>query len=286
MAKKKDETEVTEAPQAVESVVETTEAAAEKKPAAKKAASPKKAKARVEKNPLVKQFGKRGAAIRDGLDPAKAYGLSDAVKLLKGKANAKFDETLNLAVNLGIDPTDTNNVVRGVVPMPNGLGKKVRVGVFAKGPKAEEAKKAGADIVGEADLADSITAGKIEFDVLIATPDLMGVVGKVAKILGPKGLMPNPKLGTVTVDVEKAIKAAKSGQVEFRADKGGIVHGGLGKASFSDEALIQNIKAFVAAVGKAKPATAKGAYFKKATLSTTMGVGVRLDIADLTAEAA
>jgi large subunit ribosomal protein L1 len=266
MAKKKDEAEVVEV------------AGAEK--------APKKAKAKAVKNPVKARYGKRGAAIREGLTIGAAYTLEDAVKELKTRAKAKFDETLNLAINLGIDPTDTNNVVRGVVAMPNGLGKSVRVGVFAKGAKAEEAKKAGADVVGENELIEQIQAGKIDFQVCIATPDMMGAVGKVAKILGPKGLMPNPKLGTVTMDVTAAVKAAKAGQVEFRADKGGIVHAGLGKASFSNEALIQNIKAFVNAVNKAKPQNAKGAYFKKATLSTTMGVGLKLDVADLTAEAA
>ena len=268
MAKKKDETEV-------------AEAAPKAEKAPKKAKAPK---AKAEKNPLKVRFGKRGASIRQGLTEGAVYKLADAVKELKSKAKAKFDETINIALNLGIDPTDTNNVVRGVVPMPNGLGKKVRVGVFAKGPKADEAKAAGADIVGEADLADQIQAGKIDFDVLVATPDMMGVVGKVAKVLGPKGLMPNPKLGTVTMDVAAAVKAAKSGQVEFRAEKAGIVHAGLGKASFSDEALIQNIKAFIAGVNKAKPQNSKGAYIRKATLSTTMGVGLKLDVADLIAD--
>lgn len=270
MVKKKDETEV-------------AEAVAEK--AAPKA--PKKAKkAKAVKNPLKARFGKRGAAIREGLVVGTEYKLVEALKEVKARAKAKFDETLNIAINLGIDPTDTNNVVRGVVAMPNGLGKSVRVAVFAKGAKAEEAKKAGADVVGENELIEQIQAGKIDFDVCIATPDMMGAVGKVAKVLGPKGLMPNPKLGTVTMDVTAAVKAAKAGQVEFRADKGGIVHAGLGKSSFSDEALIQNIKAFVSAVNKAKPPTTKGAYFKKATLSSTMGVGLKLDVADLTAEAA
>ena len=231
----------------------------------------------------MKQFGKRGGAIRQGLDPLKTYTLEQAVKEVKSRAKAKHDETVEISLNLGIDPNDTNNVVRGVVPMPNGLGKKVRVAVFAKGPKADEAKKAGADIVGEADLADQITAGKIEFDVCIATPDMMGVVGKVAKVLGPKGLMPNPKLGTVTMDVANAVKAAKSGQVEFRAEKAGIVHAGVGKASFDEKALLQNIKTFIAAVNKAKPQSTKGAYIKRAAISTTHGVGLKLDVADISA---
>ena len=271
---------------------------AEKKPKKAKKEAPEKAakapKAKKEKpvktgktkTALGKLHGKRGGEIREGLTAGQVYKLAEAVKEVKSRAKAKFDETINLAINLGIDPTDTNNVVRGVVPMPNGLGKTVRVGVFAKGAKADEAKAAGADIVGEADLADSITAGKIEFDVLVATPDMMGVVGKVAKILGPKGLMPNPKLGTVTMDVAAAVKAAKAGQVEFRAEKGGIVHAGVGKASFDDKALLQNIKAFVSAVQKAKPPTSKGAYIKKAVISSSMGPGFKLDIADLTSEAA
>ena len=233
-------------------------------------------------SPLKVKHGKRYAAISEGLVVGKQYKLAEAVTELKTRAKAKFDETLNIAINLGIDPTDTNNVVRGVVPMPNGLGKKVRVAVFAKGPKAEEAKKAGADVVGDAELVDQINSGKIDFDVCIATPDMMGAVGKVAKILGPKGLMPNPKLGTVTMDVAKAVAGAKSGQVEFRAEKGGIVHAGLGKASFAETALVENIKAFIAGVQRAKPPTVKGAYIKKATLSTSVGVGVKLDVADLT----
>lgn len=245
----------------------------------------KKAKA-AKKSPLAKRYGKRGAAIREGLDAGKVYKLADALKEVKSRAKAKFDESVEIALNLGIDPADTNNVVRGVVPMPNGLGKTVRVGVFARGAKAEEATKAGADVVGADDLADQIQAGKIDFDVCIATPDMMGVVGKIGKILGPKGLMPNPKLGTVTMDVAAAVKAAKSGQVEFRAEKAGIIHAGIGKSSFEDKALVENIKALVAALIKAKPPTAKGAYIKRAVLSTSMGVGLKLDIADLTAEAA
>ena len=248
----------------------------------------KKAKA-AKKSPLVKQYGKRGGKIREGLEPGKVYKLAEAIKEVKARATAKFDETIDLALNLGIDPNDTNNVVRGVVPMPNGLGKKVRVGVFAKGPKAEEAKKAGADLVGEADLAEQITNGKIDFDVLIATPDMMGVVGKVAKILGPKGLMPNPKLGTVTMDVAAAVKTVKAGQVEFRAEKAGIIHAGIGKASFDDKALLQNIKTFIEAIQKARPQNVKGgkgAYIRRAAISSSMGVGLKLDIADLISAAA
>lgn len=304
MAKKDKTTEVEATETVAVETTEATEAAATEEAPAKKAKKakgegaaqavskkdPKKLadkKAKAAKKPaLVKAYGKRGGALREGVDAETVYKLADALKKVKAAANAKFDETIEIALNLGIDPTDTNNVVRGVVPMPNGLGKSIRVGVFAKGAKADEAKAAGADIVGEADLADSIVAGKIDFDVLVATPDMMGVVGKVAKILGPKGLMPNPKLGTVTMDVAAAVKAAKSGQVEFRAEKAGLVHGGIGKASFDDKALIQNIKAFVAAVQKAKPPTAKGAYIKRAAISSSMGLGLKLDIADLTAEAA
>ena len=303
MAKKKDSKDIEETVEKAEAkAADVTETAAEETaPKAKKAkkekgaakeqaVSKKDAKAladkkakQAKKDPLVKQFGKRGGAIRKGFDVTKTYTLEAAVKEVKSRAKAKFDETVEISMNLGIDPADTNNVVRGVVPMPNGLGKTVRIAVFAKGPKAEEAKKAGADIVGEADLADQITAGKIDFDVCIATPDMMGVVGKVAKILGPKGLMPNPKLGTVTMDVANAIKASKAGQVEFRAEKAGIVHAGVGKASFDEKALLQNIKTFIAAVNKAKPPTSKGAYIKRASISTTHGVGLKLDVADITA---
>ena len=275
------ETEAAEKPKkAKKAKGEAKEAVASKKDA--KALADKKAKA-AKKSPLAKQFGKRGGKIREGLDFNKAYTLEQAVKEVKSRSKAKFDETIEISLNLGIDPLDTNNVVRGVVPMPNGLGKKVTVAVFAKGPKAEEAKKAGADIVGEADLADQILAGKINFDVCIATPDMMGVVGKVAKVLGPKGLMPNPKLGTVTMDVANAVKASKSGQVEFRAEKAGIVHAGVGKASFDEKALLQNIKTFIAAVNKAKPPSSKGAYIKRAAISTSQGVGLKLDVADITA---
>ena len=273
MAKKKDAKDIektVEKVEAQEAVAATEEAAAPKEKKAKKSA-------------LVKQFGKRGGALREGLDLTKYYKLEEAVKAVKARANSKADETVEISMNLGIDPNDTNNVVRGVVPMPNGLGKKVRVAVFAKGPKAEEAKKAGADIVGEADLADQIVAGKIEFDVCIATPDMMGVVGKVAKVLGPKGLMPNPKLGTVTMDVANAVKAVKAGEVEFRAEKAGIVHAGVGKASFDEKALLQNIKTFIAAVNKAKPQSSKGAYIKRAAISTSQGVGLKLDVADIAA---
>lgn len=294
---KKEKPETEEVKQAPTEAAATEEAAPKAKKAKKekgeakeqavskkdpKALADKKAK-QAKKSAETKQFGKRGGEIRKGLDLTKAYTLEQAVKEVKARAKAKFDETVEISLNLGIDPNDTNNVVRGVVPMPNGLGKKVRIAVFAKGPKAEEAKKAGADIVGEADLADEITAGKINFDICIATPDMMGVVGKVAKVLGPKGLMPNPKLGTVTMDVANAIKTAKSGQVEFRAEKAGIVHAGVGKASFDEKALLQNIKTFIAAVNKAKPQTSKGAYIKRAAISTSQGVGLKLDVADITA---
>jgi ribosomal protein L1, bacterial/chloroplast len=213
------------------------------------------------------------------------YKLEDAVTLLKGMPKAKFDETIEIAMNLGIDPRHADQMVRGVVNLPNGTGKTVRVAVFAKGGKADEAAAAGADIVGADDLAEKILAGNIDFDRCIASPDMMGVVGKLGKVLGPRGLMPNPKLGTVTPDVAGAVKAAKAGAVEFRAEKTGIVHAGVGKASFSEEALVQNIRAFVDAISRAKPSGAKGQYIEKVSLSSTMGPGLKLDIATLAAQA-
>lgn len=225
-------------------------------------------------------MAKRIANARKKIDAAKLYPLNEAVSLIK-EGKTKFDQTVDLAINLGIDPTQSDQLVRGMVGMPNGLGKTVRVAVFAKGDKAEAAKKAGADIVGGDDLADLVQKGEINFDVCIASPDMMGTVGKIGKILGPKGLMPNPKLGTVTPDVEKAVKNAKSGQVEFKVEKAGIIHAGVGKASFDDAKIVENIKAFIDAVAKAKPAGVKGAFIKKISLSTTMGPGVKLDLADL-----
>lgn len=229
--------------------------------------------------------GKRMKAAKAAVEPTKLYSLKDAVSLVKGNAKAKFDETIEVAMNLGVDPKHADQMVRGMVAMPNGIGKTLRVAVFAKGPKAEEAKKAGADIVGAEELADEIAKGTIEFDRCIATPDMMGLVGRLGKVLGPRGLMPNPKLGTVSMDVAGAVKAAKGGQVEFRVEKAGIVHAGIGKASFGADALLQNIRVLVDAVNKAKPAGAKGTYLKKVSLSSTMGPGVLVDVSTI-AEAA
>jgi large subunit ribosomal protein L1 len=221
--------------------------------------------------------GKRTKQIREGVDPAKAYSLDEAVKMVKERAKAKFDETVEVAMNLGVDPRHADQMVRGVVNLPNGTGKNVRVAVFARGDKAEEAKKAGADIVGAEDLVEIINGGKIEFDRCIATPDMMPLVGRLGKVLGPRNLMPNPKVGTVTPDVAGAVKAAKGGAVEFRVEKAGILQAGVGKASFTEEALLQNIKAFADAVQKSKPAGAKGTYLKRVTVSSTMGPGVHVD---------
>jgi large subunit ribosomal protein L1 len=224
--------------------------------------------------------GKRIKAAAAKIEKGKPYALKEAVALLKG-GNTKFDQTVDVAINLGIDPTQSDQMVRGMVPMPNGLGKTVRVAVFAKGDKVEIAKKAGADIVGGDDLAEAIQKGEMNFDVCIATPDMMGVVGKIGKILGPRGLMPNPKLGTVTPDVEKAVKAAKSGQVEFKVEKAGIIHAGVGKVSFDEKAITENITSFISAVNKAKPAGVKGNYIKKISISSTMGPGITLDLAEV-----
>ncbi len=224
--------------------------------------------------------GKRLKAASAKIEKGKPYALKEAVSLLKG-GNTKFDQTVDVAINLGIDPTQSDQMVRGMVPMPNGLGKTVRVAVFAKGDKVDLAKKAGADIVGGDDLAEMIQKGEMNFDVCIATPDMMGVVGKIGKILGPRGLMPNPKLGTVTPDVEKAVKAAKSGQVEFKVEKAGIIHAGVGKVSFDEKAITENVISFIAAVNKAKPAGVKGNYIKKISISSTMGPGITLDLAEV-----
>jgi large subunit ribosomal protein L1 len=225
--------------------------------------------------------GKRLKKAYDGIDRDKFYGLTEAVKMVKGRAVAKFDETVEISLNLGIDPRHADQMVRGVVELPHGTGKTVRVAVFAKGDKAEEAKKAGADIVGAEDLAEKVQAGEMNFDRCISTPDLMGLVGKLGKVLGPRGLMPNPKLGTVTMNVGDAVRAAKAGQVQFRAEKAGIVHAGIGKASFSEDALVDNVKAFIDAINKAKPSGAKGSYLKKISLSSTMGPGLKLDVGGL-----
>jgi large subunit ribosomal protein L1 len=224
---------------------------------------------------------KRLAAARKAVDASKAYALSDAIKLIKSISKAKFDETIEMSMNLGIDPRHADQMVRGLTSLPNGTGKTVRVGVFARSAKADEAIAAGADVVGAEDLAEKIQAGEINFDRCIATPDMMGVVGRLGKVLGPKGLMPNPKLGTVTMDVTKAVTDAKSGQVEFRVEKAGIIHAGIGKASFPEADLKANFDAFVDAIVKAKPSGAKGKYVKKIALSSSMGPGVRLDTAEV-----
>ena len=225
---------------------------------------------------------KRLKAAYASFDKHKALPLAEAVALVKRNARAKFDETVEMSMNLGIDPRHADQMVRGLISLPNGTGKTLRVGVFARGAKAEEALAAGADVVGAEDLSEKVQAGEIAFDRCIATPDMMGVVGRLGKILGPRGLMPNPRLGTVTMDVKGAIQAAKAGQVEFRAEKAGIVHAGIGKASFPAEKLLENAKAFADAIVKAKPSGAKGTYVQRAALSSTMGPGVRVDVASLT----
>ena len=229
------------------------------------------------------KVGKRIAAARNGIDRNRFYPLQEALSLIKERANAKFDETVEVAINLGVDPRHADQMVRGVCVLPNGTGKTVRVAVFARGDKADEAKAAGADIVGAEDLVAEIQGGKIDFDRCIATPDMMPLVGRLGKVLGPRGLMPNPKVGTVTTDVASAIRDAKGGAVQFRVEKAGIIHAGVGKASFSEDALGENIRALVDAVVKAKPAGAKGTYLKRVALSSTMGPGVRVDLSSLSA---
>lgn len=237
--------------------------------------------AKVEKTKLAQKRGKRYAAAVDGLDAENVLALTDAIKEVKSRASAKYDETLEIAVQLGIDINDTTQIVRGVIGMPNGTGKSVRVAVVADGEKAEEAKKAGADFVGVEEFVEKVSKGEIDFDRVIATPDKMGAIGKVARTLGPRGLMPNPKLGTVTQDVAAAVKDAKAGQVEFRAEKAGIVHAGVGKVSFDDKKLAENIITLVDALNKAKPSGSKGVYLKSASVSTSVGVGVKVDVATL-----
>jgi large subunit ribosomal protein L1 len=232
------------------------------------------------------KLGKRTKTIRENLDRNKVYQLSDAVKSVKDFANTKFDETVEVAMNLGVDPKHADQVVRGMVQMPNGTGKTIRVAVFARDAKADEAKAAGADIVGAEDLVEMIQKGEMDFDRCVATPDMMPLVGRLGQVLGPRGLMPNPKLGTVTPDVAGAVKAAKGGAVEFRAEKSGIVHAGVGKASFEQGSLEENVRAFVRAILKAKPAGAKGHYIKGITLTSTMGPGLKIDISDATQDAA
>ena len=225
------------------------------------------------------KLGKRTKAARVAFEGKELVSVEDAVKLIKSAASAKFDETLEIAMNLGVDPRHADQMVRGVVQLPNGTGKTVRVAVFARGAKADEAKAAGADIVGAEDLLETIQGGKIEFDRCIATPDMMGLVGRLGKVLGPRGLMPNPKVGTVTMDVKTAVEAAKGGEVQFKVEKAGVIHAGIGKVSFAEGKLAENVRAFVDAVTKAKPAGAKGTYVKKVSLSSTMGPGVSLDLA-------
>jgi large subunit ribosomal protein L1 len=223
--------------------------------------------------------GKRINKARGQVDRAKFYSVADAVKAVKANATAKFDETIEIAMNLGVDPRHADQQVRGVVSLPNGTGRNVRVAVFAKDKKAEEAKAAGADIVGAEDLVQKVQDGFLDFDRVIATPDMMGLVGRLGKVLGPKGLMPNPKVGTVTPNVAQAVKDSKGGAVEFRVEKAGIVHAGVGKASFAEKAIAENVQAFISAVAKAKPSGAKGTYIKKIALSSTMGPGVKIDLA-------
>jgi len=224
---------------------------------------------------------RRLKAAYASFDKSKPYPLPEAIRLVKQNAKAKFDETVEMSMNLGIDPRHADQMVRGLINLPNGTGKTVRVGVFARGPKAEEALAAGADVVGAEDLAEKVQAGEINFDRCIATPDLMGIVGRLGKILGPRGLMPNPRLGTVTMDVQGAVAAAKGGQVEFRAEKAGIIHAGIGKASFEEQKLLENARALADAIQRAKPAGAKGTYVKAVAVSSTMGPGVRVDITSL-----
>jgi large subunit ribosomal protein L1 len=226
---------------------------------------------------------KKQKAINEAVDRTKIYGVDEAIQVLKDNAKAKFDETIEVALNLGVDPRHADQMVRGVVTLPAGTGKDVRVAVFARGDKAEEATKAGADVVGAEDLMETIQGGTIDFDRVIATPDMMGIVGRLGKVLGPKGLMPNPKLGTVTPNVAEAVKAAKGGQVEFRVEKAGIIHSGIGKASFSNEDLRRNFDAFVDAIVKAKPTGAKGKYVRKVALASTMGPGLKVDVAEVAA---
>jgi len=225
--------------------------------------------------------GKRFKKAKEGLSPEAYYPLPEAVKLVKARATAKFDETIEVSLNLNIDPKKSEQNLRGTVMLPSGTGKTLRVAVFAKGPRAEEAKAAGADIVGAEDLAEKVQGGQIEFDRAIATPDMMGIVGRLGKVLGPRGLMPNPKLGTVTPNVTEAVKAAKGGQVEYRTEKAGIIHAGVGKASFTEEAIAANIRAFVGAITGSRPTGIKGAFIKRVSLSSTMGPGVKLELTSL-----
>ena len=230
--------------------------------------------------------GKRLEKAYEGIDPMMLHPLAEAVKLIKGRSSAKFDETVELAMNLNIDPRKPDQNLRGTVMLPHGTGKTVRVAVFARGDRAKEAETAGADVVGAEDLAERVQAGQIDFDRAIATPDMMSIVGRLGKILGPRGLMPNPRLGTVTANVGEAVHAAKGGQVEFRAEKAGVVHAGVGKASFTEAALVDNVRAFVGAITRGKPSGAKGTYIKKVSLSSTMGPGIKVELSGLAADEA
>ena len=222
-------------------------------------------------------IGKRLKTAREGVDREKLYPLAEAIKMVKSRAKAKFDETIEIAINLGVDPRHADQMVRGVVTLPNGTGRTLRVGVFARGAKAVEARAAGADVVGAEGLVEKVQGGNIDFDRCIATPDMMPLVGRLGKVLGPRGMMPNPKIGTVTMDVKTAVQGAKGGSVEFRVEKAGIVQAGVGKASFSEEKLVQNVKALADAVSKAKPAGAKGTYIQRVAVSSTMGPGVKVE---------
>ena len=230
------------------------------------------------------KLGKRSTAARAAFAGKSNLSVEDAVALVKGNATAKFDETVEISVNLGVDPRHADQMVRGVVGLPNGTGKDIRVAVFARGPKAEEAQAAGADIVGAEDLMETVQSGKIDFDRCIATPDMMPVVGRLGKVLGPRNLMPNPKVGTVTMDVAEAVKAAKGGEVQFKVEKAGVLHAGIGKASFDADKLVENVRAFMSAVAKAKPSGSKGTYMKKVSLSSTMGPGVSIDVSSAISE--
>lgn len=230
------------------------------------------------------KIGKRTRAAREAIAGKDGLTVEEAVALVKANATAKFDESIEIAMNLGVDPRHADQMVRGTVDLPNGTGKSVRVAVFARGPKADEAKAAGADIVGAEDLMETVQGGTIEFDRCIATPDMMPIVGRLGKVLGPRNLMPNPKIGTVTMDVKEAVESAKGGQVQFKAEKAGVVHAGVGKASFDEAKLVENVKAFISAVSKAKPAGAKGTYMKKIAVSSTMGPGVTIDVAGAVGE--
>ena len=227
------------------------------------------------------KLAKRIAQAAEGIDREAQYPVADAVRMVKERATAKFDETVEVAINLGVDPRHADQMVRGVINLPHGTGKAVRVAVFAKGAKADEARKAGADVVGAEDLAEKVQKGEIDFERCIATPDTMPIVGRLGKILGPRGLMPNPKLGTVTKDVAQAVADAKGGSIQFRVEKAGLVHAGVGKASFTEDQLVDNVRAFVGAITRAKPSGAKGTYLRKVALSSTMGPGVKIDVASV-----